>query len=257
MRTARMKKLLADAQVTIHVLQEELAETNRGLVALHLELDQKGKSDWNPHAHIIMRDRDIETGKRYLYTSSGPMERAQLTKKGEKFWTTKDFRVEWEQQMNRALERRDRRATILGATSGDTGAAAIEAFGGQPRTDVFILFPHGRVSDVQRRQMTTVDQPNVHAAAIEGSFDDCQAIVKALFGDLTFRDELGLSGVNSINWARILAQTVYYFTSAAALGAPWRPVSYVTPTGNFGDIELSGGTGERDERRPKADAAGR
>ena len=138
--------------------------------------------------------------------------------------------------MNRALERRDRRATILGATSGDTGAAAIEAFGGLSRAEVFILYPHGRVSDVQRRQMTTVDQPNVHAIAIEGSFDDCQAIVKALFGDLAFRDELGLSGVNSINWARILAQIVYYFVAAVALGAPDRRVSFAVPTGNFGDV---------------------
>ncbi len=124
----------------------------------------------------------------------------------------------------------------MGATSGDTGAAAIEAFGGGARTDVFILYPHGRVSDVQRRQMTTVDKPGVHAIAIEGTFDDCQDIVKALFNDLAFRDELALSGVNSINWARILAQIVYYFTSAVALGAPGRAVSFAVPTGNFGDV---------------------
>jgi len=149
----------------------------------------------------------------------------------------KDFAMQWlGRAMDRALERRDRRATILGATSGDTGAAAIEAFGGLPRADVFILFPTGRVSDVQRRQMTTVDKPNVHAIAIEGSFDDCQAIVKALFSDLAFRDELGLSGVNSINWARILAQIVYYFTAAAALGAPDRRIAFAVPTGNFGDV---------------------
>ena len=149
----------------------------------------------------------------------------------------KDFAMQWlGRVMNRALERRDRRATILGATSGDTGAAAIEAFGGLSRADVFILYPHGRVSDVQRRQMTTVDKPNVHAVAIEGSFDDCQAIVKALFGDLAFRDELGLSGVNSINWARILAQIVYYFVAAVGLGAPERRVSFAVPTGNFGDV---------------------
>jgi threonine synthase len=149
----------------------------------------------------------------------------------------KDFAMQWlGRLMNRALERRDRRATILGATSGDTGAAAIEAFGGLSRADVFILFPNGRVSDVQRRQMTTVGQSNVHAIAIEGAFDDCQAIVKALFGDLAFRDELGLSGVNSINWARILAQIVYYFTAAVALGAPDRRVAFCVPTGNFGDV---------------------
>jgi threonine synthase len=101
---------------------------------------------------------------------------------------------------------------------------------------VFILYPHGRVSNVQRRQMTTAGRPNVHALAIEGTFDDCQRIVKELFGDLAFRDEMNLSGVNSINWARILAQIVYYFTSAVSLGAPDRPVSFVAPTGNFGDI---------------------
>jgi threonine synthase len=149
----------------------------------------------------------------------------------------KDFAMQWlGRLMNHALERRGQRATILGATSGDTGAAAIEAFGGGARTDVFILYPQGRVSDVQRRQMTTVDRPGVHAIAVEGTFDDCQDIVKALFNDLAFRDELALSGVNSINWARILAQIVYYFTSAVALGAPFRPVSFAVPTGNFGDV---------------------
>ena len=136
----------------------------------------------------------------------------------------------------RARRARAQRATLLGATSGDTGAAAIEAFGGQTQTDVYILYPHGRVSDVQRRQMTTAGKPNVHALAIDGTFDDCQRIVKDLFGDLAFRDEMSLSGVNSINWARILAQIVYYFTSAVALGAPERPVSFSVPTGNFGDI---------------------
>jgi threonine synthase len=149
----------------------------------------------------------------------------------------KDFAMQWLGRLvNRALHERGQRATILGATSGDTGAAAIEAFGGQSQTDVFILYPNGRVSDVQRRQMTTLDKPNVHAIAIEGTFDDCQSIVKALFNDLSFRDAMRLSGVNSINWARILAQIVYYFTSAVALGAPDRRVSYAVPTGNFGDI---------------------
>jgi threonine synthase len=149
----------------------------------------------------------------------------------------KDFAMQWlGRLMDQALARRGRRAVIVGATSGDTGAAAIEAFGGGERTEVFILYPHGRVSDVQRRQMTTIDKPGVHAIAIEGSFDDCQNIVKALFNDLAFRDELGLTGVNSINWARILAQIVYYFTAAAALGAPDRKVSFAVPTGNFGDI---------------------
>ncbi len=149
----------------------------------------------------------------------------------------KDFAMQFlGRAMSRALKRREGRATILGATSGDTGAAAIEAFGGAERTDVFILFPHGRVSEVQRRQMTTVDRPGVHALALDGSFDDCQDIVKALFGDLAFRDAMSLSGVNSINWARILAQIVYYVTSAVSLGAPHRAVSFAVPTGNFGDV---------------------
>jgi threonine synthase len=138
--------------------------------------------------------------------------------------------------VDHALKARGQRATVVGATSGDTGAAAIEAFAGLSQVDVFILYPHGRVSDVQRRQMTTAAGANVHAIAIEGSFDDAQAAIKAMFGNRTLREKLNLCGVNSINWARILAQTVYYFTSAAALGAPHRSVSFVTPTGNFGDI---------------------
>jgi threonine synthase len=138
--------------------------------------------------------------------------------------------------MDHVLELRGERATIVGATSGDTGGAAIDAFKGLKRVDIVILYPHGRVSDVQRRQMTTVDAANVHAVAIDGTFDDCQALVKAMFNHHAFRDELRLSGVNSINWARIVAQIVYYFTSAVALGAPHRPVSYSVPTGNFGDI---------------------
>ncbi len=138
--------------------------------------------------------------------------------------------------MDHVLEQRGQRATIVGATSGDTGGAAIEAFGGLSRVDVFILYPHGRVSPVQRRQMTTVDADNVHAIAVEGDFDDCQALVKAMFNHHAFRDRIGLSGVNSINWARIVAQVVYYFTAAVSLGAPHRPVSFSVPTGNFGDI---------------------
>ena len=149
----------------------------------------------------------------------------------------KDFAMQWlGRAMNRVLRQRGARATIIGATSGDTGAAAIEAFAEQSQVEVFILYPQGRVSDVQRRQMTTVDRPNVHALAIQGSFDDCQRIVKELFGDLALRDEMRLSGVNSINWARILAQIVYYFAAAVALGAPERQVSFAVPTGNFGDV---------------------
>lgn len=134
------------------------------------------------------------------------------------------------------LKSRGERATIIGATSGDTGAAAIEAFRGLPNIDVFILYPHGRVSDVQRRQMTTAGAGNVHAIALEGTFDDAQACVKSMFSNKIFRNELNLCGVNSINLGRILFQAVYYFASAAALGAPFRPLSFVVPTGNFGDI---------------------
>jgi len=138
--------------------------------------------------------------------------------------------------MDRALARRGRTATIVGATSGDTGGAAIEAFRGREAIDIFMLFPEGRVSDVQRRQMTTPTEANVHTIAVQGTFDDCQNIVKALFNDLALRDRLGLAGVNSINWARLMAQIVYYFTSAVALGAPGRTMSFAVPTGNFGDV---------------------
>ena len=149
----------------------------------------------------------------------------------------KDFAMKMiGQQFDVVLKRRGRRATIVGATSGDTGSAAIEAFQGLDAVDVFILFPHGRVSEVQRRQMTTPAAANVHALAIDGSFDDCQALVKAMFNDFDFRDRVGLAAVNSINWARVLAQVVYYFTSAVSLGAPARRVSFSVPTGNFGDI---------------------
>ncbi|MQT13910.1 threonine synthase [Segnochrobactrum spirostomi] len=138
--------------------------------------------------------------------------------------------------MEHALARTGAAATIIGATSGDTGASAIEAFRGRAGVDVVILFPEGRVSPVQQRQMTTVADANVHALALAGTFDDAQAIVKGLFNDHAFRDRTALAGVNSINWARIVAQVVYYFTAAVALGAPHRPVSFTVPTGNFGDI---------------------
>ncbi|MFN3548340.1 MAG: threonine synthase [Mesorhizobium sp.] len=138
--------------------------------------------------------------------------------------------------MDHALAERGERATIVGATSGDTGGAAIDAFAGRDRTDMFVLFPEGKVSPVQQRQMTTSTAANVHALAIQGNFDDCQSIVKAMFNDHRFRDTVRLSGVNSINWARIMAQIVYYFSSAISLGAPDRTVSFTVPTGNFGDI---------------------
>jgi threonine synthase len=138
--------------------------------------------------------------------------------------------------MDHALAARGERTTIVVATSGDTGGAAVEAFRGRERADLFVLFPQGRISDVQRRMMTTANDGNVHALAVEGTFDDCQALVKGLFNHHAFRDRVRLSGVNSINWARIVAQVVYYFTAAATLGAPHRKVSFTVPTGNFGDI---------------------
>ncbi|MEA2989886.1 MAG: threonine synthase, partial [Alphaproteobacteria bacterium] len=128
------------------------------------------------------------------------------------------------------------RTTVVVATSGDTGGAAVEAFRGRARADVYVLYPQGRVSDVQRRMMTTAEDDNVHALAIEGTFDDCQAIVKGLFNHHDFRDRVALSGVNSINFARIVAQVVYYFTAAVALGSPHRKAAFTVPTGNFGDV---------------------
>ena len=149
----------------------------------------------------------------------------------------KDFAMQLIGQMfQEALSRSGKRVTIVGATSGDTGSAAIEAFRGLDAVDVFILYPHGRVSEVQRRQMTTPTESNVHALALEGDFDDCQARLKDMFNDFDFRDGVKLAGVNSINWGRVLAQVVYYFSSAVALGAPDRKVSFTVPTGNFGDI---------------------
>src|ERR1700739_1266771 len=138
--------------------------------------------------------------------------------------------------MDHALAQRGERSTIVCATSGDTGGAAVEAFRGRRNIDVVVLFPHGRISDVQRRMMTTGGDGHVHALRIEGTFDDCQALVKGMFNHHAFRDRVRLSAVNSINWARIVAQVVYYFTAAVALGAPHRKVAFTVPTGNFGDI---------------------
>jgi threonine synthase len=140
------------------------------------------------------------------------------------------------QLFDAALRRRGEQVTIVGATSGDTGSAAIAACRDRAALDVFVLYPHGRISEVQRRQMTTVAAPNTHAVAIEGTFDDCQDIVKALFADPALRSELKLSAVNSINFARIAAQIVYYAAAASALGAPDRAVSFSVPTGNFGNV---------------------
>lgn len=134
------------------------------------------------------------------------------------------------------LERRDERVVVLGATSGDTGSAALAGCAGRERMQSFILFPHGRVSEVQRRQMTSMSASNVHNIALKGTFDDCQDIVKTLFADADFRREHHLVAVNSINWARILAQVVYYFYAALRLGAPAKAMRFCVPTGNFGDI---------------------
>ncbi|QDU32924.1 Threonine synthase [Poriferisphaera corsica] len=134
------------------------------------------------------------------------------------------------------LNKRDKRITVVGATSGDTGSAAIEAIRGRSRASIFIMHPNNRTSEVQRRQMTTVDANNVHNIAIEGTFDDCQNLLKAMFNDHDFRDEIKISGVNSINWARIMPQMVYYVAAAVSLGAPDRTINFTVPTGNFGDI---------------------
>jgi threonine synthase len=138
--------------------------------------------------------------------------------------------------MDHTLEQRGQRVTIVVATSGDTGGAAVEAFRGRSRIDLVVLFPEGRISEVQRRMMTTVVDDNVHAIAVAGTFDNCQALVKAMFNHHAFADRVSLAGVNSINWARIVAQAVYYFTAAVALGAPHRKIAFTVPTGNFGDI---------------------
>jgi threonine synthase len=138
--------------------------------------------------------------------------------------------------MDRELARRSQRAVILGATSGDTGAAPIAAFAGLPSVDVVILHPKGRISEVQRRLMTTGKATNVYNVALEGTFDTAQTLVKSIFGDVRFRQERNLSAFNSINWGRVAAQIVYYIKAAALLGAPERKVSFAVPTGNFGDI---------------------
>lgn len=149
----------------------------------------------------------------------------------------KDFALQLVGRLfDHVLKQRNSRVTIVGATSGDTGSAAIEACRDRAAIDIFILYPQGRVSEVQRRQMTTVLSPNVHNIAIEGTFDDCQDLVKAMFNDAAFRDRMKLSAVNSINWARVAAQIVYYAYAAVRLGAPQRPVGFCVPTGNFGNV---------------------
>ena len=181
------------------------------------------------------------------YAGFGHVSRAPLKQVGDDQWLLelfhgptlafKDFAMQLIGQMfQHVLARRGERITIVGATSGDTGSAAIEAFRGLENVDVCILYPHGRVSEVQRRQMTTPVEANVHALAVDGTFDDCQRHLKDMFADQAFREDVRLAAVNSINWARVMAQVVYYFSSAVSLGAPERQVSFCVPTGNFGDI---------------------
>ena len=149
----------------------------------------------------------------------------------------KDYAMQFLSRVfDRALTRQNRTAVILGATSGDTGSAALEAFKGRDSVDVFILFPNGRVSPVQQKQMTSISAKGAHAVAVSGDFDDCQDMVKACFNDVVFRDEMNLSAVNSINWARLMPQIVYYFASALKVGAPEQAVAFCVPTGNFGNV---------------------
>ncbi len=149
----------------------------------------------------------------------------------------KDFALQFlGRVVDSLLTKRGEKGIVLGATSGDTGSAAIAGFRGREHMDIFILYPHGRVSEVQRRQMTTVGDDNVHCVALHGTFDDCQDAVKQIFSDAEFRKQHRLLAVNSINWARILAQVVYYFYAALRLGAPAKQVNFAVPTGNFGDI---------------------
>lgn len=200
-----------------------------------------------PFIGDAIADGDLKAMIEAAYASFGHKAVAPLSQTGPNTWLLelyhgptlafKDVAMQILARLfDHALAKRGERITIVGATSGDTGSAAIEAFKGRETSDIFILHPKGRVSEVQRRQMTTVLDANVHNIAIEGSFDDCQALVKALFNDHGFRDEIRLAGVNSINWGRVMAQIVYYVTAALSLGAPQREVAFSVPTGNFGDI---------------------
>ena len=192
-------------------------------------------------------DSDLENMIEETYAGFGHSAVAPMKQIGQNEWLMelfhgptlafKDFALQLVGRMfAHVLAARGERVTIVGATSGDTGSAAIEACRDRDNIDVFILFPEGRVSPVQQRQMTTVDSANVHAIAVDGTFDDCQDLVKGMFNDAQFRTALNLSAVNSINWARVMVQIVYYFAAAVRLGAPQRPVSFAVPTGNFGNV---------------------
>ena len=192
-------------------------------------------------------ERDLESLAREAYASFSHAAVAPLTQLAANEWLVelyhgptlafKDYALQAVGLMfDRVLKARGERITIVGATSGDTGSAAIEACKNKEAVDIFILHPAGRTSEVQRRQMTTVDAGNVHNVAVNGTFDDCQSLVKAMFADEKFRKKMNLSAVNSINWARIMAQVVYYFWAAVHVGAPHRSVAFSVPTGNFGNV---------------------
>jgi threonine synthase len=192
-------------------------------------------------------EKDLESLTREAYSTFTHSAVAPLKQLGANDWLVelfhgptlafKDYALQAVGLMfDRVLKARGARITIVGATSGDTGSAAIEATKGRAAVDIFILHPEGRTSDVQRRQMTTVAADNVHNIAVKGTFDDCQDMVKAMFADAGFRQDMNLSAVNSINWARIMAQVVYYFWAALHVGAPHRAVAFSVPTGNFGNV---------------------
>ena len=200
-----------------------------------------------PFVDGTIADADLERMIEDTYAGFGHSAVAPLKQIGSNDWLMelfhgptlafKDFALQLVGRMfAHVLAARGERVTIVGATSGDTGSAAIEACRDRDNIDIFILFPEGRVSPVQQRQMTTVDSANVHAIAVDGTFDDCQDLVKAMFNDSQFRIAQNLSAVNSINWARVMVQIVYYFAAAVRLGAPQRPVSFAVPTGNFGNV---------------------
>ena len=200
-----------------------------------------------PFVAGTIADADLESMIDETYAGFGHAAVAPMKQIGANEWLMelfhgptlafKDFALQLVGRMfAHVLAARGERVTIVGATSGDTGSAAIEACRDRDNIDVFILFPEGRVSPVQQRQMTTVDSANVHAIAVGGTFDDCQDLVKGMFNDTQFRTAQNLSAVNSINWARVLVQIVYYVVAAVRLGAPQRPVSFAVPTGNFGNV---------------------
>ncbi len=200
-----------------------------------------------PFVGGTIADKDLQQMVEETYAGFGHAAVAPLKQIGSNDWLMelfqgptlafKDFALQLVGRMfAHVLAARGERVTIVGATSGDTGSAAIEACRDRENIDIFILFPEGRVSPVQQRQMTTVDSANVHAIAVAGTFDDCQDLVKAMFNDAQFRKAQNLSAVNSINWARVMAQIVYYVVAAVRLGAPSRSVSFAVPTGNFGNV---------------------